>query len=53
MGGIVTNAPAAGTVNTVESYNGTSWSEVNNLSNDREITNGVGLSNCCYNFCWK
>ena len=42
IGGIVTNAPAAGTANT-ESYNGTSWTEVNNLNNDREITNGVGL----------
>ena len=42
MGGIVTNAPAAGTANT-ESYNGTSWTEVNNLNNDREVTNGVGL----------
>jgi len=42
FGGIVTNAPAAGTANT-ESYNGTSWTEVNNLNNDREVTNGVGL----------
>jgi hypothetical protein len=42
FGGITSNPPAAGTANT-ESYNGTSWTEVNNLNNDREITNGVGL----------
>jgi hypothetical protein len=42
FGGIATNAPAVGTANT-ESYDGSSWTEVNNLSNDREITVGVGL----------
>ena len=47
FGGITSNPPAAGTANT-ESYNGTSWTEVNNLNNDREITNGVGLYPAAY-----
>ena len=37
--------PGAGTKNTTESWNGTNWSNVNNLSTSRQVLAGAGASN--------
>ena len=49
FGGIVTNAPAAGTANT-ESYDGSSWTEVNNLPTATANNGGAGTATTALTF---